>query len=100
MLLEYFCGGERKTISIFCRKACVTLGAQIFNLLFCCSVGQSRVMYFIALPQKKKLSSKSECNAFSSFFFVCKLISQNEWMFSFLWINVFNVFASRPLLID
>lgn len=67
MLLEYFCGGEKKTISIFCRKACVTLGAQIFNLLFCCSVGQSRVMYFLALPQNKNCLQRANAMLFRLF---------------------------------
>lgn len=61
------------------------------------SVRQSRVMCFIALPLNKITVTKRNwmwwlCS------FVCELISQNEWIFSLLWINVFNVFASGLLL--
>lgn len=59
-------------------------------------VGQSCMMRFIS-PPRNKLSSAGD---FMGCFFYFLLFLQINFMFSFLWINVFNVFASGLLLID
>lgn len=82
-----------------CKKSQATMAYMwLFGSLVWRSVRQSHKMSFLALPLNKSCHEGEFIVMVYSF--VCKLISQNEWIFSFLWINAFNVFASGSLLMD